>query len=78
MAMMCFFVVEFDSVDVLENFFQVRLHCGGFFGLTQDFKQFVITQKIEPSEPLSFLFQIFIERFLDQFKLIIGFFELIK
>lgn len=60
-----FFVVKLNSVDVLKDFLQVRLHCCRFLCLRQNFKQVIIRKEVKSGEFLSFLLQILIQRFLD-------------
>lgn len=54
----------------------MRLHSLGFLSLSQDHKQVIIGQEVEPRKHLPLLLQIIIKRLLDLIKLLISIIEL--
>lgn len=68
-------LVELHLVDVLEHFFEVRLHCERFFGLRQDLEQICVGEEVETCEFLSFFLKVTAKFFLDGLQVLIGFLQ---
>jgi hypothetical protein len=66
----CFFAfwVEFNFINVFEDFVQVGLDGQWFFRLRQYFEEFIVGQKVKTGEFGSFRLQIIVERLLNDVK----------
>ncbi len=73
-----FLVVEFNRVDILKDFFQMRLDSCRLLGLRQYLQEVVIRQEVKPRKFLPLLLQIFIQRFLNILQLLIRILKLLQ
>ena len=61
-------MLEEKRENALENLLEVVLHFEGFLGVTQDFEQVFVGEKVESGEEESLLLEVVVETFLDSVK----------
>lgn len=64
--------VEFDRVDILEDFPQMWLYGSGLFRLREDLQQLIVTEEVESSESFSLAFQVVVQFLLDHIEVLIA------